>query len=349
MADTTTSGEISGAPSTSADLVRIARSGSNFKLTLPQVSTGMVTDITWADLLTAIGGSTLTPNAVYHVTTAPDGSTTIDEAWVRAKDANEIFPDGECLVNAANITSRLAKIRFFMAGGVGGKIAGVYDALKNVVEGYSVTSGGTSSTANIDAWLDLLTAANQSVKIYGSSLVGGASGTVGDYSEFIGASVQIAGASNLQGSVLNGASVVLDNAANANGVYVLGTLSLDNGTILANGYVGIGKSLTIADGNSYVGFSTEGNTYVHTDGSNPTGDTVTVAATDGIVYIVDGSTDITVNMPTGIYEGQQMMIFFKNGSAAVTWGGSVDVSFIAAPPAGWRLITFWDATNTTWR
>lgn len=108
--------------------------------------------------------------------------------------------------------------------------------------------------------------------------------------------------------------------------------------------------MTIADGLTYNGFSTEGNTSVHTDGLNASGDTVTVIPEDGIVYIVDGSTDITVSMPTGIYDGQQMMIFFKNGSAAVTWAGaSVDVSFIAAPPAGWRLITFWDNANVTWR
>lgn len=320
--------------------------------TMDDVGATGYTDITWANLLTAISGNGLSPGAWYHVTTAPDGSTTIDEAWVHAKDSNEIFPFGHCLINAANITNRMADIRFNMAGGVGGKIQEVYDGFGNIIQGPNPQAAGTNTTTYIDRWLDILLSTNINVKVWGAFLgVTATSGTVGDNSTFMpGSMLDMTGASQFIGHLGYGANATLTNASTANNVTVLYNLNLDNATILANSYVGMSKILTIADGLTYMGFSTDGNTYVHQDGSNPSGDIVTVAATDGIVYIVDGATDITVNMPTGLIEGQQMIIFFKNGSAAVTWGGAaVDVSFIAAPPAGWRLNTFWDSANSTWR
>lgn len=333
-----------GGPLAAGDQIPVNRGGSNFRALIS-------TDITWADLLTAIGGSTLTPLAWYHVTTAPDSSTTIDEAWVRAKDANEIFPEGFCLINAANVTNRLAGIRFQMAAGAGGRIQGVYDGFGNITEAHTSGSATTVATTHVDRWLDILTAANFNVKNFGCLLASAASGSIGDNSFFVpGSTLDLKGSSFFQGTIFSGGGSILQGASTANNVLLYGSLNLDNATTAANFLVGIGKSMTITDGLTYNGFSTEGNTSVHMDGLNASGDTVTVIPEDGIVYIVDGSTDITVSMPTGIYEGQQMMIFFKNGSAAVTWAGAnVDVSFIAAPPAGWRLITFWDNANVTWR
>lgn len=352
MANTTTSGETSGTLGVSTDLVRIARAGSNFKLTLPQVTSGMYIDITWADLLTAIGGSTLTPLAHYHITDAPDGSTTIDEAWVRAKDANEIFPDGECLINAANITARLAKIKFFMAGGVGGKIAGVYDGLKNVVEGYEVVAAATSSTPNVDAWLDFLSASNQNVKIFGSTLNVGADGTIGNGSMIIRGGLDIIEASTFNGVIYPGGSCTLAGASNANGATIgfSGALSLDNGTVMASVIVGPGKTLTVTDGNAYVGFSTEGNTLQLIGAPNPSGDTVTVDPTYGTVIIADGSGDVTISMPNGLIDGQKMTITFVQGSAAITWAGAtLDANFFPGSfgsPA--KIHATWNATGSIW-
>lgn len=333
-------------------------SGGNNKIGVQDFIDGIIldswsaTDITWANLLTAIGGSTLSPNAIYHVTTAPDGSTTIDEAWVRAKDANEIFPDGTCLVNAANITNRLMGIRFNMAGAVGGRIVRVHDAFKNEIEGYAVTAGGNSSTANITQWLDILTASNQSVRIYGSVLNGGASGTIVDYSLLIGATAQLTGSSSFNGVCEHG-SFTLDGGSNANGVYILGAggLVLDNGSVFATGLIGAGKTITLVNGESIVGFSTERNTAIQHGGANPTGDTILVDAATGTVFVDDGSTDVTITMPDGVISGQRMTIFFLLGSAAVTWNGATTdpSTFIAAPVTGQKIEAFWDALNTTWR
>lgn len=353
MANETTSGELSGAPGVSTDLVRIARGGSNFKLTLAEIVAGGYIDITWANLLTAIGGGTLTPLAWYHITNSPDGSSTIDEAWLQARDVDEIFPMGMGNLNTSDISNRTVDVLFYMEGGVGGRIAGVYDSKKNVVEGYSVTSGGTSSTANIDTWLNTLTAANQSVKVYGSVLTGGGgANTIGDFSELIGATVQILGNSNLYGSVLGG-SVNLDNGSNANGVYILGGggLVLDNASTFATGFIGAGKTITLTGGESIVGFSTERNIAIQHGGANPSGDTIIVDAATGTVFVDDGSTDVTITMPTGVISGQRMTIFFLLGSPAVTWNGATTdpSTFIAAPVTGQKIEAFWDALNTTWR
>lgn len=309
------------------------------------------TDITWANLLNAIGGSTLEPFRWYHVTTAPDGSTTIDEAWVRAKDANEIFPDGECLINAVNITARLARIKFFMAGGVGGKISGVYDGLQNVIEGNSVSSGGTVSTANIDAWLDFLSATNQNIKIYGSTLVGG-DGTIGTGSTITNGGLDISEASTFHGVIYPGGSCTLAGGANANGAFIgfNGQLLLDNGTIMASVIVGAGKTLNVADGSAYVGFSTEGNTSQLIGAPNPSGDLVTIDATNGTVIIADGSGDVTISVPNGLFDGQQLTITFVQGSATINWAGAtLDANFFPGSfgaPA--KIHATWNATGSIW-
>lgn len=326
------------------DQIPVNRSGSNFRV----VTT---LDLTWADLLTAIGGSTLTPLAWYHITDAPDGSTTIDEAWVRARDTNQIFPMGMGSLNTFNISNRLVDVKFYMDGGVGGRIAGVYDDLKNVVEGYSLTPGGTLSTANIDAWATVLTAGNQSVKIYASVLGAAASGTVNDYSMFIGSTVTLAGSSNFYGICEHG-TISLSGGSAANGIYIFaGGLTLDNGSIIANGLIGPGKSVSLIAGETVVGFSTERNIAIQHGGANPSGDTITVDPATGHVFVDDGSTDVTITLPAGVISGQRMTIFFAAGSAAVTWAGATTDSntFIANPSLGYKIEAFWDALNSTWR
>lgn len=348
MADAKISQLTSGGLAQAGDQIPVNRGGANFRVVLDGF-VGAI-DILWADLLTAIGGSALTPFAWYHITSPPDGSATIGEAWVQAKDENELFPNGMCIINAANITNRLAEIKFFMAGGVGGRIAGVYDGLKNVVEGYAVTAGGTASTANIDTWLGVLSASNQSIKVYGSAISGVSVG-LSDYSVFIGATADFDGNSAFAGIVHNG-SVNLAGASNANGVYIDfgGSLSLDNGTIFAAGYVGPGKSLNIADGSVHSNFDTSGNTLLVTDGPNASGDTVNTYPSIGILEITDGSADITINMVAGLIIGQRMTIIFVQAQAATTWGGGVTSPdfFPATSPVPYKIEAVW-CSDAVWR
>lgn len=333
-----------------SDQVPVNRSGANFRVTVAGLAGAI--DILWSDLLTAIGGSALVPFAWYHITSPPDGSSTISEAWAQAKDENEMFPDGMCIINAANITDRLASIRWNFLGGVGGKITGVYDNQGNVVEAIAPFPADTSGTPIIDRWLTIFLSTNKNIKVYGSTLGAGASGVITDNSVFMpGSSLALNGASAFAGYLGPGATGNLDNGSNANTVNVLGGIQLDAGTTMANTTVGLGKTLTVADGGTYIGFSTEENLLVQRAGNNASGDTVNVDVNTGTLIIADGNTDITINMPIGLIDGQRMTIIFLILQAATTWGGGITDStfFPATSPSGYKIEAVWDATSITWR
>lgn len=308
-----------------------------------------IQDITWTNLMLAQTNSTLVPNRLYRSTTAVDTSTVLTTAWVLALSTNRLAQSGVGLITSATISNRPCAVGFKYTGVAGARIAWIHDENDNYV--YTADAGNNIAIAR---WWNLIPAAAYSIRVTGATLTASPSGTIGSGSSFdYRASLNIKNNSSFTGR-LSPYSVVTLGTTSAVTITdsVIGHTATFNCLDGGGGqYYNIspGMTITVPAGVSLTRFSTFGNTTVQTGGANASGDTVTARLDTGTLIITNGATDITINLPDGLFDGQRMTIIFEVAQTATTWSANTNSSFFPASSAGpYKIQAAWEVATLKW-